>query len=94
MSNQKRFYCTKLRQEVSVTFSYPPHPFGRGFLPPVFDCAAFSECGIDKEESNGTHTFDWYNNCPLYSNLPKLVALYPEMQQTRRFRQKMEFNKF
>ncbi len=88
LSNQKQFFCAKLRREVSVTFTYPPHPFGRGFLPPVFDCNAFNECGVGKEESNGTHTFDWDDNCPLYSKLPNLTALFPEMQETRKFRQK------
>ncbi len=80
--SQKRLFCPKLGQEVLVTFAYPPHPFGRGFLPPVFDCASFQECEVGKEELTGTWTVDW-NNCPLYAKLPNLSAFHLGIKKTR-----------
>jgi hypothetical protein len=74
MTSQKRVFCNFIAQEVLLTIIYPPLPFGRGFLPPVFECTPSRECLVEKETPQGVKCYEW-NNCPIYDKLPGLIAL-------------------
>jgi hypothetical protein len=74
MTSQKKIFCQNTCQEVLITVTYAPHPFGGGLLPPVFECASYGECLVEKQEPCGAKCYDW-DNCPFYDKLPNLIAL-------------------
>ena len=74
MTSRKRVFCDYIAQEVLLTVTYTPHPFGLGLLPPVFECNSYHECLVEQEAPEGAKCYDW-NNCPIYDKLPRLIAL-------------------
>ncbi len=74
MTRQKKVFCHNLCQDVLITVIYSPHPFGRGFPSPVFECATYGECLVEEAGPDGTKCYDW-SNCPFYDKVPHLIAL-------------------